>query len=508
MARKQREQLQVQEKQHEINPNNKRKKEEKKKINKLDWLKLKVFGSKKAPKSTQQTIPYIQMLQDGICQTEENKYNKVIAFNDINYQLANRDDQNLIFEKYCEFLNFFDASITVQLLFVNRYGNPIDYEASIKIPGQGDGYDDVRKEYEEMLRNQLTKGNNGLIKYKYIVFGIETKKPKEAKTRLERMQNDILNNFKQMGVMAYPLSGTERLEALHGQMHVDGREKFHMDWKDITEGGMNTKDFIAPTSFDFGNARNMGVGNQYVSTGFLNITAPNMSDKLLSDYLNLDVPLTITIHFNALEQQEAIRMVKRKLTSINALKVEEQKKANRAGYDMDIMSADIMQFSKETEEFLNELQSNNERMFIMTFLIQNTAPSKQKLDDYVFTSSGIAQKYNCTLKRLDYQQEQAYISTLALGMNQIQIKRTITTSSIAIFVPFTTCELFMKGQSLYYGLNALSNNLIMADRKELKNPKGLYNQGRFCVGEIISGERSILPLFAAYSDRAGMASVP
>ena len=346
------------------------------------------------------------MLKDGICHAQGETYNKMIAFEDINYQLANEEDQNTIFEKYCEFLNYFDAAISVQLVFINKYGNPIDYETSIRITGRNDGYDDIRAEYENMLKTQLTKGNNGIIKQKYVVFGIELSKSSkfsEAKTRLERIQNDILNNFKKLGVIAYPLTGEERLEVLHGQLHPNGREKFHMYWDAVTKEGMSTKDFIAPSSFDFGSYKSLRMGDSYAAASFLSITAPSLTDQVLADYLNLDMPVMISIHINAIDQQEAIKTVKRKLTSINAEKIDAQKKANRDGYDMDIMSPDLATNAKETEEFLNELQSSNERMFNLLFTVLNIAPNKQALDDIVFTSSGIAQKRNCALKRLDYQ---------------------------------------------------------------------------------------------------------
>ena len=156
------------------------------------------------------------------------------------------------------------------------------------------------------------------------------------------------------------------------------------------------------------------------------------------------------------------------------MRIEEQKKAVKAGYDMDTLPPDLVTYGKEAQTLLNDLQSRNERMFLATVLVTNIAKKKQKLDNDIFAAAGIAQKYNCALKRLEWQQEQGFMSTLTLGLNQIGIQRGLTTSSTAIFVPFTTQELFQDGQALYYGLNALSNNLIMADRKRLKNPKGFW----------------------------------
>jgi hypothetical protein len=446
-------------------------------------LLKRLFGVKNVPHTAQQTIPYREMYKDGTCKVGDNTYNKTIAFADINYQLAHAEDKNQIFEAYCDFLNYFDYTISVQLSFINKYGNPKDYERSIRIPEQDDNYNSIRQEYAEMLKNQLAKGNNGLVKHKYITFGITAATLKEARPKLERIEADIMNNFKALGVKSYPLSGHERLEVLHGQMHPDGSEKLHFDWGAIAKTGKSTKDYIAPTSFDFRDKQTFRMGRTFGAVSFIQIIAPELTDKLLSDYLSMDNAVTVNLHIRSIDQQEAIKTIKRKITDLDAMKIDAQKKAIRSGYDMDVIPTDIATYGDEAKNILKELQSRNERMFLATITVLNTAPTKQKLDNLVFASAGIAQKYNCALKRLDFQQEQALITSLPLGLNQLEVKRGLTTSAAAIFVPFTTCELFMGGQALYYGLNALSNNLIMADRKELKNPKGLYHRGRICNRE-------------------------
>jgi type IV secretory pathway VirB4 component len=176
-----------------------------------------------------------------------------------------------------------------------------------------------------------------------------------------------------------------------------------------------------------------------------------------------------------------------------------QKKAVRAGYDMDVLPADLVTYGKEAAALLNDLQSRNERMFLVTILVLNTAKSKRQLENDVFAAAGVAQKYNCQLKRLDWQQEQGLMSSLPLGLNQIQIQRGLTTSSTAIFVPFTTCELFQRGEALYYGRNALSGNLIMADRKRLKNPNGLF-LGTPGSGKSFAAKREIVNVFLMTED--------
>ena len=453
-----------------------------------------------APQTAQQTIPYREIYKDGICRVNDKLYTKTIQFFDINYQLAQADDKAQIFENYCDFLNYFDSTISVQLTFINQRANMQDFSKSIAIPPQGDEYDDIRREYAEMLKNQLEKGNNGLAKRKYITFGIEADDLRTAKMRLERVETDVLNNFKTLGVQAVPLSGLERLELLHSQLHPSGQEKFKFAWSDLAKTGLSTKDFIAPTSFTFSkDGKTFRIGEYSGAVSFLQILAPELTDRMLAELLDLDDAVTVNLHIQSIDQATAIRNIKRKMSDLQKMKIEEQKKAVRAGYDMDIIPTDLATYGEEAQNLLQDLQSRNERMFLVTVLVQNIAPKRQKLFSDIMAASGIAQKYNCALKRLDYQQEQGLMSSLALGQNQIEIQRGLTTSSTAIFVPFTTCELFQDGQALYYGLNAISSNLIMANRKLLKNPNGLF-LGTPGSGKSFSAKREIVNVFLLTDD--------
>jgi hypothetical protein len=462
-------------------------------------LSAKLFGRADKPQTSQQSIPYREMHRDGVCRVTDRLYTKTMTFSDINYQLAQNEDKSAIFDAYCEFLNYFDSSISVQLTCVNKRVNVREFEQSVDIPRKDDAFDSIRREYADMLKNQLARGNNGLVKTKYITFGIEADSLKEAKPRLERVEADVLNNFKALGVSARPLSGAERLEILHGQLHPDGNEKLRFDFKDIVRTGTSTKDAIAPTGFDFRDGKTFRMGNHYGAVSFVQILAPELTDRMLADFLDMQSPVTVTLHIQSINQSEAIKTVKRKLSDLDKMKIEEQKKAVRAGYDMDVLPADLVTYGKEAAALLGDLQSRNERMFLVTILVLNTAKSKQKLENDVFAAAGVAQKYNCQLKRLDWQQEQGLMSSLPLGLNQIEIQRGLTTSSTAIFVPFTTQELFQHGEALYYGRNALSGNLIMADRKRLKNPNGLF-LGTPGSGKSFSAKREIVNVFLMTED--------
>ncbi len=453
----------------------------------------------KIPHSAQQTIPYKEMCRDGICIVNDHYFTKQIQFFDINYQLAQNEDKNQIFENYCEFLNYFDSSIHFQLSFLNQKTDMEERQQAIFIPGQDDDFNDIRQEYAGMLKTQLTKGNNGLTKTKYITFGIEAEDLKTAKPRLERIEADVLANFKALGVKAQPLDGYERLLILHRMFHPKGDQKLRFAWDAIYKTGLTTKDFIAPDSFAFPTGRRFKIGTTYGAVSFLQILAPELTDRMLADFLDLESSLVVTLHIQSIDQNMAIKNIKRKITDLDSMKIQEQKKAVRAGYDMEIIPSDLVTFGNEAKTLLEDLQSRNERMFLVTLLIMNLADSPQKLGNNIFQASGIAQKYNCALRRLDYQQEQGLMSSLPLGLNQIAIQRGLTTSSTAIFIPFTTQELFMGGDALYYGLNALSNNLIMADRKQLKNPNGLI-LGTPGSGKSFAAKREITNAFLITKD--------
>lgn len=449
--------------------------------------------------SAQKSIPYREMARDGICRVQDKYYSKTIRFYDINYQLAQNEDKNAIFENWCDFLNYFDSSIHFQLSFINHHSNMKEFESVIQIKPRHDAFDDVRMEYTQMLKNQLAKGNNGLVRTKYITFGVEAENIREAKPKLERIETDILNNFKVLGVSAYPLDGRERLQIMYETFNPEEKVPFQFSFDQVMRSGMGTKDFIAPTSFLFKNGKDFMMGNTIGAVSYLQILAPELTDRMLAEFLDMDRNLIVNLHIQSLDQMKAIKLVKSKVTDINRMKIEEQKKAVRSGYDMDIIPSDLNTYGGEAKRLLEDLQSRNERMFLVTIVFLNTAKTKQELDNAVFQTAGIAQKYNCSLRRLDYMQEPGLMSSLPLGLNLIPIKRALTTTSTAIFVPFTTQELFMEGESLYYGLNALSNNMIMVDRKKLKNPNGLI-LGTPGSGKSFSAKREITNAFFVTQD--------
>ena len=292
--------------------------------------------NKRIPKSAQQTIPYVEMCRDGICKVNSKLYTKTIRYNDINYQLAQNEDKTAIFENWCDFLNYFDSSIFVQLSFINQRASLNEFKRQISIPTQEDAFNDIRSEYSDMLQAQLLKGNNGLLKRKYITFGIEADSLRTAKTKLDRIETDILNNFKTLGVQTEPLSGYERLRVLHDVFNMDSNEPFRFSFDMVARTGLSSKDFIAPTSFDFREGKCFKMGRTIGAVSFLQILAPELNDRMLADFLEMDSNITVNFHIRTIDQAKAIKSIKMKITDLDKMKIEEQKKAVRSGYDMDI----------------------------------------------------------------------------------------------------------------------------------------------------------------------------
>ena len=309
-----------------------------------------------------------------------------------------------------------------------------------------------------------------------------------------------MNNFKRLGVSASPLNGKERLKVMYDMFHMDNQSPFRFNWDWLAPTGLSTKDFIAPSSFDFRDRHSFGFGDKFGEVSFYNIIASDLNDRTLADLLSMESSLVVGLHIQAIDQNAAIKNVKRKITELDEMKINEQKKAVRSGYDMDIIPSDLATYGGEAKKLLEDLQSRNERMFLITFLMLNTAPSKKQLNLNVKQAQSIAVQHNCQLVPLDFQQESGMVSCLPLGYNKISIQRGLTTSSTAIFVPFTTQELFqVDKEALYCGLNALSNNMIMVDRKNLKNPNGLI-LGTPGSGKSFSAKREIANVLLVTDD--------
>ncbi len=457
-----------------------------------------IKAESKNRRSVQNTIPYHTMYRDGVCEVSENFYSMTVQFFDANYSIAEFEEQNNIFDKYCDVINLFDNTIHFQLTFENQNRSKKKLIQTIQIPEQNDDFNRIRTEYSEMLTNKLLKGSNGQSARKFLTFGIESTSYKSARAKLMSIKNDVIKGFKAFGVEARALDGTERLETLYYALNPYGDENFVFDWDSMLHAGMDTKDFICPKSFKF-NKQNFEIGNAYGAVWHMNILAGELSDEVLRNFLEMQNLFCVNIHAEPLDQITALKFVKKKLTNVEQMKIDEQKKASQSGYDPDILPPQIKMYIDDIEKLLSDLNSKNERLFHISISIRSYAKNKKELRLQGEMLKRICQKNNCTIFPYDYRQEQTLVSTLPLCHNNIPVSREMHTSGIVVFVPFTTKELFQDGQATYYGINTLSGNMIRANRSRLKNPNGLI-LGTPGSGKSFSVKREILDCFLTTTD--------
>ena len=448
--------------------------------------------------STQDTILYEEMHEDGLCRIDNNTYSKTIEYEDINYQLAHDAVKDTIFSEYCAFLNSFEETIRIQFTFINVILNS-NNSKSIVIELQYDGYDDIRMEYQKMLQLQLEKGNNGLIRRKYITFSITARNILEARQRLSRIESDSIVFLQSMKVpvLSFPINGKRRLEIFHS--FLNDKSSFRFGWNKCQKLGLRTQDYIAPISMDFSDKRYCRSGSKYIKTQHLMIQASELSDRTLAKFLEMDAELIVNIHLQPIAKEKAIKAMKGKISDIGKMIIAEQGRALRQGYDIELLPPDLVTYSDESKKILKALESQNEKWFMATVLVTNISTRKAVLENDSLQARSIAQACNCDLKPYDYNQENCLLSAMPFGVNYTYPRRGLTTSSVAAFMPFTTQDLFMGGESLYYGLNAISNNMIMLNRKELDNPNGLI-LGTTGSGKSFAAKREIANGFLFLKD--------
>ena len=473
--------------------------EEKKRLFDLRKILAGKSREQKVPDTAQKTIPFIRMYTDGICHVNKNFYTKMIEFTDINYNILAEEDQINIQEIYGEFLNYFDPTVRFQIFLFNREVNADTLMEQFNITSQGDDFDDCREEFAEMLKNVAAKGNDGIIKSKYLVFGTECKNIKEARIKLNNMEPDIIKNLTELGSRVSKMDGKDRLRILHEFFNQDTMEPFRYTKKEQTESGKSQKDFIAPPGFDFRFPSRFKSGGMYGKCSYLAMIAPTFNDELVRKLMDINDNISISMHMQTIDPTKATKMVKTALTNVQKMKIEEQKRAVRSGYDMDILPTDIITYEHDMLELMKNLTSSNQKLFYVTFLITCFSETKSGLENLTSRVSGIIQQAGCNLRCLQYLQEQGLMATAPIGINETGIERVLTTECTAILIPFNTQELYMDAPALYYGMNALSKNMIMADRKRLRTPNGVI-LGTPGSGKSFSAKREILGCFLMTKD--------
>lgn len=452
----------------------------------------------KFPSTAQSTIPYRVMYKNGICQLEGYGFSKTIDFDEINYALKDNDDKESIFKKLSTFYNYFTEDTHVQMTYMNTRITQEEIVDSLTIQPINDKFDDLRKELTQILLDKERKGNKGIRKNRYLTYTIEEKNPTLAARKMKDIDESIQKNFWASGlrVPSHVQNGTERLKSLHSAMHPEGKDKFKLVWDALSKQGLSTKDFIAPMSFSFPTSgKYFRMGDVFGCVSLLSLDCPQVDDRIITDLLELETPIIVSIHLDPIDRVKAKKYIQKRNMQLNASKIKEQKHASNEGYDIDILPPELTANGNDTAKMLKEINSANENLFNITILVCHFAESLSSLWSINGRLEKIANGQSCQLIPLRDQQEQAFVSCLPLGVSKVDIQRTIMTSQLAMLNPFTSVKLFMPN-SVYYGINPLTGELILGNRTSLKNPNGLY-LGVPGGGKSFAGKREKMIYFLA-----------
>ena len=385
----------------------------------------------KIAKTAQQTIPYEEMYPDGICRITNRLYSKSVLCDDINYAEASDDEKAVLFELYCKLVNYFGPSVGFELSVICYPADLVEYRKMLALNPQGDQFDEIRKEYSDMLVRQVSKSR--YERRICLTYTIEADGIRQARSRLEQIDNDVVGHFRALTVAAHPMDGYERLTILHRCLHLEENRKFRFNWDSFKAHRAVQQRLYCPQLVLLQGWALFPLRRIFRGGFFLQIRATKLYDTLLNSILNMEGSQIVSIHAKALDQNAALKAVKRKLSDLDKAKIDEQKRAVRSGFDMDILPPDLVTFGKEAQKLLEDLQNHDEKMFMVTILVVHAASSRQKLENLIYSANGITNTQNCDLIRLDYQQEQGFVSALPIGINQVEIQRGLTTSGTAIF---------------------------------------------------------------------------
>lgn len=451
----------------------------------------------KKNKTAQESIKYKKIYDDGIMEVEKGVYSLMVKLEDINYQIANKKEQETIFDKYCAFLNYFDCQTDLQITINHKNVNIIEFENEVLLKKKTkrsdvrmsieNCFDNYRAEYNDMLKKQLRKGQNNIVKEKYITLKIKAHNYKSAKKIYTRLLAELKNNIVKLGSSAKKVEGIERLQVLHDFFNTANATDIKN--YNIKKRGLSCKDIIAPDYFNF-KRDYFEMGNKYARTLFLKGLPTHLTDKFISELSDFNSNMMLTINIKSVDPAEGLRLVQRQLTSMNQNKIEQQRKAIKSGYSPDILSYDLQHSLEDAEMLLSDMKKNNQKMFFTNLVITHIAKDLETLNDDTNILIGVANKHICSLGVLGYQQEEGLNATLPISNNKLKIDRTLTTESLGVFMPFVTREVNDKN-GIYYGLNAISKNLLLVDRKKLATPSALF-LGQPGSGKSLAVKREII----------------
>ena len=419
------------------------------------------------PKSVQQAIPIQTIWKDGIFKVGRNKFSRTFKFQDINYEVASRDDKKTMFLGYSEILNSFDSGATTKITINNRKLNREDFEKAILIPLQNDELDVYRKEYNAMLLERAT-GANSMVQEKYVTVSAYKKNIEEARTYFTRIGAELTGHFARLGSKCAEMDATDKLRALHDFYRTGEETGFHFDMLETMRKGHNFKDFICPDTFEF-EKDYFRMGNRYGRVLFLREYASYIKDNMIAEMTELSRNLMLSIDIIPIPTDEAVREVENRLLGVETNITNWQRRQNANNNFSAVVPYDMEQQRKESKEFLDDLTTRDQRMMFAVLTLVHTAETKEQLDSDTDTLLSIGRKHLCQFSVLKYQQMDGLNTVLPIGHRKIHALRTLTTESLAVLMPFRVQEIMDEG-GIYCGENAISHNLIMCNRANLLNP--------------------------------------
>ena len=440
--------------------------------------------SLKVPKTVQDTIPYYAVYEDGgIIETTRGTFTKAYALKDINYQIARMQEQEEMFVRFEELLNGFEATMNFEISIVNKNMDAEGFERKVLLRPGYDAYDDLREEYNNMLTQKIKEGRNNMVKEKILTVATKARSYEDALATFRRLDDELSIAAKKIGGSdLIPISTMDRLELLHDIYNIgsegtfgakvkrNGKSVPAFTFESMRQMGLTTKDCIGPSSFEFKKDHFM-IDDQYARVLYLKTLPSNLRDDVLAEITNVSCNMIASLHYEPVEPEKALERVRRRLNNINANILDRQKKASRSGYSTELLSPELAKAKESAEALLEDLTSKDQKMFMVTFVVCLFAESMESLNLYTELVQTTARRYGCSLKKLSYQQENGLTTALPLANNKLYIQRALTTESSAIFMPFSSQEL-IQTDGLYYGLNAISNNILQINRKAGKNMNG------------------------------------
>lgn len=438
----------------------------------------------KIPKTTQQTIPYIYAYQNGIFEIEDGVFSRSYALEDINFKIASQDDQNQIFIAFGDFLNSFNNNATLQITIFNRDIDMEEFKKKILMRLRGESLDEYREEYNDMLLEKITEGRNNLRRDKYLTISIEADDIDAAVSTFNRMDSEIKSNIKKITGRkdTRVLTLLERLTILY-EIISDKRAPFYqtanlgkgeaetINFKWMKQQNLTTKDLICPSYMKF-HKDYVELGEKIGKLYYINNLPSFLTTDMLADVCDIPCNAVTSVYYQPLRQDKSMKMVRNQMTNINANIVESQKKANRSGYSQDLISPSLKKAKDDAEKLIQDMTSRNQKMFSVTIVVMLLGESLEEVDKYEETLDTIVSKHLCPINKFTYAQEAAFSTVLPLCNNKVYTDRLLTTENASVFIPFVTEEMLQPG-GVYYGINSVTNNLILYNRLESKNANGV-----------------------------------